>query len=343
MSKNYYEILGVEKNSTPDEIKKAYRKKAIEHHPDKGGDEEKFKELAEAYEILSDPEKRDNFDKFGSDGAQQHHFNMNDIFSQFGDIFGGAFSGFGGGFGRTQQRRGNDLRIKASLSLIEVLFGCDRKVKYNRHDKCNTCSGLGGTDTTPCGTCQGTGQRVMTTQTPIGRIQQIMTCNDCNGQGTVVKNKCKDCHGEGVIYKEEIIDVKIPPGALNGMQLTLQGSGNFAKGGIAGDLYIMIEEIPDPKFKRDNIDLNCDEWISISDAVLGTKINIDTPHGVINLSINSGCESGKIFIVKDKGVPNLSSNGTSYGQGNLNVRVNVKIPKIVTKKQKEAFENLKNL
>ena len=340
MSKNYYETLGVDKNATPDEIKKAYRKKAIEHHPDKGGDEELFKELAEAYEVLSDPTKKDNFDRFGSAGPQQHHFNMNDIFSQFGDIFGNF-----GGFGRQQpqQRRGNDLRIKASLSLSEVMFGITRKVKYNRHDSCSTCSGQGGTDVINCGVCNGSGQRVITQQTPFGHIQQVTTCGACGGQGKTIKNKCVDCSGEGLKYKEEIIDVYIPPGALNGMQLTVPGAGNFARGGSYGDLYVVIEEIPDDKFKRDGQDINTDEWISISDAVLGTKIEIDSVNGIHKLDIPSGCESGKVFTIKGKGIPNLASDGKVHGYGDLNIKVNVKIPKVMTSEQRKAFEKLRDI
>lgn len=339
MSKDYYEILGVDKNATTDDIKKAYRKKAIEHHPDKGGDEEKFKEAAEAYETLSDPDKKSSYDTFGSDKYQSHSFNMDDIFSQFGSMFGGGFP-FGGGM---RQRKGNDIRTRVSLTLNEVMFGCDRKIKYNRNTKCGTCSGMGGTDVVVCKSCNGSGQKIVVQQTQIGRIQRSMTCDECGGQGKSVKNKCGNCHGEGTIYKEEVVDIKIPSGAINGMQLTMPDLGNHIRDGHPGDLHIVIEEIPDPKFKRDGTNLHCDEWISISDAVLGTEIKIDSPMGMITLKVASGCESGKVFNIRGKGIPNLSHNGNSYGNGDLNVKVNVSIPKITTPEQKKVFEKLREI
>ena len=344
MSKNYYDVLGVDRNATPDEIKKAYRKKALEHHPDKGGDENMFKEAAEAYDVLSDTQKKSNYDNFGSsEGRQQNPFgNMNDIFSQFGDIFGGSFGGFGGGgFNQQRQRRGGDLRVKTSISLVEVMLGVDKKIRYKRNVGCKTCSGIGGDDTTPCRTCNGTGQRVMIQQTPIGRIQQIVVCHECSGEGKTVRNKCKDCNGEGTSTQDETVDIKIPPGALNGMQLTLKGYGNFIRDGQPGDLYIVIEEIPDTKFRREGTNLHCDEWISISDAVLGTKITIDTPVGTVDLDVHPGCDSGKIFDIRAKGIPSLSPNGNITGNGDLKVKINVIIPKNITPTQKEAFENLK--
>ncbi len=341
MSKDYYEILGVDKNAAPEDIKKAYRKKAIEHHPDKGGDEEKFKEAAQAYETLSDPDRKKNYDAFGSDkgGYQSHSFNMDDIFSQFGSMFGDGF-GFGG---HMKRRRGNDIRTRVSLTLHDMMFGSDKKIKYNRHTKCGTCEGVGGTDVESCKSCGGSGQKTVFQQTSFGRIQRSTTCEDCNGNGKFVKNKCKSCHGQGTLYKEEIIDIKIPAGAINGMQLTMPEFGNHIQDGQPGDLHIVIEEIPDVKFKRDGINLYCDEWISISDAVLGTEIDIDTPLGSITLKVSSGCESGKIFNIKGKGIPNLSHNGNAYGNGDLSVKVNVSIPKITTKEQKAVFEKLREI
>ena len=344
MEKNYYDILGVDRESTQDEIKKAYRTKAKEHHPDKeGGSEEKFKEAAEAYETLSDPKKRQNYDTFGSSGGPggfSGSFNMEDIFSQFEDIFGGGFGSFGG---RRQRRRGNDIKVKTTLSLIDIMFGSERKIKYNRHTKCAKCDGVGGSDTRTCRTCNGAGQRVVIQQTPVGRIQQIVSCGDCQGQGSTYKTRCREWHGEGVTYKEEVIDIKIPAGAVSGMQLTMQGNGNHVKGGDPGDLYIIIDEMPDKKFKREGINLYCDEWITISDAVLGTKIDVDTPTGNVDIKIDQGCESGKVFTIRGKGIPNIGSNGSIYGNGDLHIKVNVKIPKITSTEQKLVFEKLKEI
>ena len=341
MSKNYYEILGIDKSASAEEIKKAFRKKAIDHHPDKGGDEDKFKEIAEAYEILSDPQKKSNYDTFGTVEGQRSGFNMDDIFSQFNDIFGN-FGGFG--FNQQpQQRRGSDIRIQTNITLIETTFGVNKKLKYNRNVKCNTCNGVGGNDSTTCRTCNGTGQRVIIQQTPIGRIQQVMSCNECGGEGKTIRNKCKDCNGNGVVNKEEIVDIKIPAGALDGIQMTLPGYGNFSKSNNPGDLFILIKEIPDEKFRREGVDLNCDEWISITDAVLGTNIKIDTPLGSIKIDIPQGCESGKIIEIANKGIPILTANGNINGHGNLKVKINVKIPKFITHEQRVIFEKLKNV
>lgn len=337
MSKNYYEILGVDKNASADEIKKAYRKKAIEHHPDKGGDEDKFKEAAEAYETLSDPEKKREYDTFGKAGNGRSNFNMDDIFSQFGDIFSGFNFNFGG---HSRAKRGGDLRIKVSLTLSDILFGSEKKIKYKRQKHCKSCSGTGGKDTTVCRTCNGAGQRSFIQKTPFGQIQQIAPCNFCNGEGKTIKDKCHSCNGEGTTLTEEAIDLNIPPGALTGMQLTMQGNGNDIRDGRSGDLHILIEEIPDPKFKRKDNNIECDEWISISDAVLGRKLEIETLHGAVILDIPAGCESGRIFTVRGKGIPQLSQNGNVYGYGNLNIKVNVKIPKIITEDQKDLFIRL---
>lgn len=341
MSKNYYEILGVDKNASVDEIKKAYRKKAIEHHPDKGGDEDKFKEAAEAYETLSDPEKKRQYDTFGTTGNRRSNFDMNDIFSQFGDIFSGFNFNFGGQHSRV--KRGGDLRIKVSLTLSDILFGSDKKMKYKRQTHCKSCSGTGGKDTTVCRTCNGAGQRVFIQKTPFGQIQQVAPCNFCNGDGKTIKDKCHSCHGEGTTLSEETIEVHVPPGALNGMQLTMQGKGNDIRDGQPGDLYILVEEIPDPKFKRRDNNIECDEWISISDAVLGRKLEVDTLHGVVTLDIPNGCESGRVFTVRGKGIPQLSQNGNVYGYGNLDIKVNVKIPKALTEEQKDLFIKLSKI
>lgn len=337
---NYYDILGIEKNATEDQIKKAYRKKAMEHHPDKGGDEAKFKEATEAYDVLSDENKRSQYDRYGKvDGNNGFGgFSMDDIFSQFGDIFGG------GGFGNRQRvRKGSDLRAIVSVTLEEILFGTNKKIKYKRYKSCDPCGGKGGTDEKVCTTCGGQGQRVFTQQTPFGRFQQVSACNDCSGTGNVPLNKCKTCNGEGVINQDEEVSVDIPKGVINGMQLTLQGSGNSIKGGVNGDLIIQIEEILHDKFKRVDGDIITEEWINISEAVLGTKIQIKTPHGDTNLVIEPGCPSGKTYNFNGKGIPTIAQNGQYYGIGNMYVKVNVNIPKVLTSDQKELFTKLKDI
>lgn len=342
MSKNYYDILGVKKDASQEEIKKAYRKLALEHHPDKGGDENKFKEAAEAYETLSDSQKKQEYDMYGSSGGQRfqsHGFNMEDIFSQFGDIFGNSFNQH---YQRSQPKRGRDLRVQVQLTLEDVIFGTTKKIKYRRNDKCNTCSGKGGTDVRDCLACQGSGYRTISQQTPFGRIQQTAPCSNCNATGKNVFNKCGSCHGEGVTSKEETVDIQIPAGIGNGMNLTMQGQGNFVRDGIAGDLHILVEEIPHDKFKRQGNDLYCEEFITISDAVLGTEIRIETPKDKFKLNVEPGTESGQIFSVSGKGIPNLSQNGRTYGSGDLHVKVSIKIPKNLDTQQKKIFEELKS-
>lgn len=338
MSKNYYDILGVNKTATQEEIKKAYRKKAVEHHPDKGGDENLFKEAAEAYEILSDPDKRKNYDTFGTT-ERRGSFNMEDIFSQFEDIF----SGFGFGHKSSPQKRGSDLRIKSSLLINEVINGAQKKIKYNRQVYCSSCNGTGGKDIITCNGCNGSGKKVISQITPFGRIQQTTVCNECQGEGEKVKHRCVKCHGHGTESKEEIIDINIPPGAINGMQMTMKGYGNQIRNGISGDLYIVIEDIPDSKFKRDGVNLITEEWISISDAVLGSEMEIDSPTGSIKLKIPNGCDSGKIFNIKQRGIPILSHNGSIVGYGDLLIKVNIKIPKILNEKQLDLFSKLKEV
>ena len=344
--KNYYEILGVDRNATPDEIKKTYRKKAMEFHPDRNpGDveaEDKFKEATEAYDILSDENKRRNYDTFGTANGSNsggNPFNMNDIFSQFGDIFGGGFGG--GGF--NQRKRGNDLKVPVNLTLIDVIFGSNKKIKYKRQDKCQKCDGKGGNDLSTCYSCNGQGKKVVVQNTPFGRVQQAHLCNICDGTGKIIQHKCTDCRGEGTILKEETIDIKIPAGAVNGMQINMPGNGNHIRNGDPGDLFIAINEIPDDKFQRDGTDLNYNHWITISDVVLGVTSNIETPHGEININIPNGCDGGKVFTFKNKGIPNLSMNGESYSTGSLHIKVNILIPKLLTDEQRDLFIKLKDL
>lgn len=347
---NYYDILGVDKGATQEEIKKAFRKKAVEHHPDKGGDETKFKQASEAYEVLSDEQKRRDYDTFGTNGNpfggggnpfgrhQGHAFNMDDIFSQFGDIFGGRY-----GQPKQRQRRGNDLRVQLSLTLEEIMLGANKKVKYNRQKPCEPCSGKGGSDLKSCLACNGTGQRNVVQQTPFGTISQSAPCNNCGASGQIVSNPCKSCHGSGTKVSEEIVDINLPKGVAGGMNLSMSGYGNHVRDGQPGDLQIVVDEIKHPKFSREGNDLYCEEWISIPDAVLGTRLIVDFITGPISFDVNAGCESGKTFRMSGKGVPVLTSDGRNHGSGNLYIKVNVKIPKSITNEEKVLYENLKNL
>ncbi len=350
---SYYDILGINKDASQEEIKKAYRKKAIEHHPDKGGDESKFREAAEAYEILSDENKKREYDTYGSVGGggnpfggfggfggrhQGHGFSMDDIFSQFGDIFGGRY-----GQPRPKQRRGGDLRVQLSLTLEEVMLGSNKKVKYKRQTPCSPCNGKGGSDTKSCLACNGTGQRTVTQQTPFGIITQTMACNNCGSSGRVVHNPCKSCNGEGTKITEEVVEINIPKGAVSGMNFTMSGNGNHVRDGIPGDLHILIDEIKHAKFRREANDLHCEQWISIPDAVLGTSLNIDTVLGMKRIEITPGCESGKVITLPGQGIPVLGNDGNNYGSGSLYIKVNVEIPKNITEEEREIFNRLRNL
>jgi molecular chaperone DnaJ len=344
---SYYDVLGVNRDASVDEIKKAYRKKAIEHHPDKGGDESKFREAAEAYETLSDDNKRREYDMYGgrrqnsNGGFQAHGFSMEDIFSRFGDVFGG--NPFGNFNSRPPQRKGNDLRVSLKLSLEEVFKGTQKKVKYKRQNACTTCNGAGGHGERACQGCNGFGRKNFTQHTPFGTISQTMTCNDCSGSGKQVSNKCSACNGHGTTDKEEIVDINIPRGVTNGVTLNLQGHGNYIRGGIAGDLHVHIEEMPHDRFRREGNDLHTDIWITISDAVLGGQKEIDTFYGPQQIAILPGTESGKIIRVHGKGLPSMGSNGQTTGVGNLVVKLNIFIPKNLNVEQTKIFENLRNL
>jgi len=339
---NYYEILGVDKTASPDEIKKAYRKKALEYHPDRGGDEVKFKEAAEAYETLSDNQKRNEYDTFGSRSNRSNGrgFNMDDIFSQFGDIFGNPF---GGAFSNQRQRRGNDLRVQMSITLEEALTGTTKKVKYKRQNVCNPCGGKGGTNVKTCTSCGGAGVRTMTQNTPFGSISQTVPCNSCGGQGTTILNRCGSCAGQGTVTVDEVVDINIPKGVASGMSMNMSGYGNHVKDGQPGDLHILIEELPHNRYKREGSTLVCEEWISISDAVLGTNLKVQTLHGDTVLQIYGGCDSGKTFTIPGRGIPFISRNGYTEGPGNLFVKINVTIPKTLNERQKELFSEIRTI
>lgn len=342
MSKDYYDILGVDRNASTKEIKKQYYKISKEYHPDRNKDvnaEEIFKEASEAYDVLSDDKKRKEYDMFGRSGSNQQSGGFGgfeDIFSQFGDIFGSR------GSNRSRpQRRGGDLRVSIDVSFVEVLFGTNKKIKLKRNKKCTPCDGKGGTNIDSCKVCNGTGMRIVIQNTPFGQFQSQTNCDSCDGSGHKTKDSCNSCNGRGYNFEDDEISIDMPAGVDSGMQLTMRDGGNFAKFGTYGDLNIIINVKKDEKYERLENDVIIKKNISISEAVLGTEFEVEYPLGNINLKIPNGCESGKVFTFKNKGVPNLSQNGRIYGNGDLNIIINVTIPKKINNEQKEIFEKLK--
>lgn len=358
MSKrDFYEILEVSKNATAEELKKAYRKKAIQYHPDKNpGDkasEEKFKEAAEAYEVLSDAQKRQRYDQFGhagmggnsgGGGYGGHGMNMDDIFSHFGDIFGGGggFGGFGGssrGGGR-RVNKGTNLRVKVTLNLQEIANGAEKKIKVRKSVECESCKGKGAekeSDFHTCSTCRGSGQVTRISNTILGQMQTASVCPTCNGDGKTITNKCKACSGEGIITAEEVITLNIPAGVEEGMQLQVSGKGNAARrGGINGDLLVVIAEEAHPELIRDGVDLIYPLYISVPDAILGCSVEIPGVDGRLKMKIEPGTQPGKILRLKAKGLPEVQG----YGKGDLLVKVHVFIPKEVSKDERKIIEKL---
>ena len=366
--RDYYEVLGVEKTASEAEIKKAYRKMAIQYHPDKNpGDkeaEEKFKEAAEAYSVLSDKDKRARYDQFGHAGmggaaggsGYGPGMSMDDIFSMFGDIFGGGggfggfggFSGFGGGGGRPQQRkfRGSDLRVKVKLNLKDIATGVEKKFKLKKYVTCEHCHGSGaegnsGTET--CPNCHGTGSVTRTQQSIFGMMQTQSVCPNCNGEGKIIKEKCKHCSGEGITYGEEVVEVKIPAGVGEGMQLTVNGKGNAGKhNGIAGDLFVVIEEESHPDLIRDENDLIYNLLLSVPTATLGGTVEIPTIDSKVKVKIEPGTQPGKVLRLRGKGLPSVNSYGYSNGTGDLLVNISVYIPEHLNKEEKQAMEKMQN-
>ena len=357
--RDYYEVLGVDKNASADEIKKAYRKKAIQYHPDKNpGDknaEEKFKEAAEAYDVLSDPQKRQRYDQFGHAGvggeSQSGGFgggmSMDDIFSQFGDIFGGHFGGFGGfsGFGSSSRsgrrvNRGSDLRVKVKLTLNDIAKGVEKKIKVKKYVPCSHCHGTGaeGNDgVKTCDTCKGSGVVTRIANTILGQMQTQTTCPTCGGEGKVVVKKCPICNGEGIVRDEEIITINIPAGVSEGMQLSMSGKGNAARhGGINGDLLILVEEEPHPELIRDENDLLYNLLLSIPEAALGTTVYIPTVDGKVKVKIDAGTQPGKVLRLRNKGLPSVNG----YGTGDLLVNVSVYIPETLSSSEKATLNSL---
>lgn len=352
--RDYYEVLGVQKNATEAELKKAYRQMAIKYHPDKNpGDkasEEKFKEAAEAYEVLSNPEKKQKYDQYGhaglgnASGFGGGSMNMDDIFSHFGDIFGDMF---GGGYSSRGQRsrrvnKGSNLRVKVKLTLEEIANGVEKKIKVNKYINCSTCNGTGakgGSSYSTCSTCHGTGHVTRVTNTFLGQMQTSSACPSCGGEGQIITDKCNTCFGNGIVKGEEIISLNIPAGVSEGMQLSVSGKGNAAaRGGINGDLIILIEEIEHPLLMRDNENLLYEHYISIPEAALGTNIEVPTINGKARVKIDPGTQSGKVLRLKGKGLPSLNS----YSRGDLLVNVNVWTPQALSKEEKAIMEKIQH-
>ena len=359
--RDYYEVLGVDRGATADEIKKSYRKLAIKFHPDKNPDdptaEDKFKEAAEAYSVLSDENKRQRYNQFGHAGVGGASgagaggfgggFSMDDIFSQFGDIFGDSspfgdiFGRAGGGGGGRRVRKGSDLRIKLKLNLEEIANGVEKKIKVKRHVSCTTCGGNGakhGTSLTNCNSCNGTGQVRKVVSTMLGQMVSTSTCPTCNGDGKIISERCDSCAGEGRLLQDDLITLNIPGGVAEGMQLSMSSKGNVPpRGGVAGDLLIVIEEEEDPNLKRDGNNVVFDMHLSFIDAALGTSTEIPTIDGKARITIDAGTQAGKILRLKGKGIKDING----YGKGDQLVHINVWTPQQLTSDERQTLESLR--
>ena len=354
--RDYYEVLGVSKGASKEEIKKAYRQMAIKYHPDKNpGDhtsEEKFKEAAEAYEVLSDDNKRARYDQFGhagmnggSGGFGGGGMTVEDIFAQFGDIFGGhfgsSFGGFGGG-GLSSRRvnKGADLRVKVKLNLHEIANGVEKKLKVNKYVGCKSCSGTGaanGSSYSTCSTCRGSGYVTRVTNTLLGQMQTTSPCPTCNGEGKMITDRCTSCSGEGIVRDAEVITVKIPAGVAEGMQMSVSGKGNAARrGGVNGDLLVLIEEEKDSNLTRDGNDLIYSLYLSFPESALGAPVEIPTVDGKVKIKIEPGTQPGRVLRLRGKGLPDVNG----YGRGDLLVSINVWVPKNLSKDEKAILEKL---
>lgn len=359
--RDYYEVLGVGKSASADEIKKAYRQLALKYHPDRNPDdkeaEEKFKEAAEAYSVLSDADKRARYDRYGFAGMNGGSasggaggfggfgdFDLNDILSNvFGRGFDfGGFGGFGGsGSGRPARQRGSNIRVKVKLSLPEIAKGVKKKIKVNKYIACDHCHGSGSENgaTETCPTCHGRGQVLKTVNSFFGQMQTASTCPTCGGTGQIIKNKCSHCQGEGIVKGEEIIDIEIPAGVGNDMQLSVRGKGNAGpRNGVSGDLIIVIEEEPHAEFERDGNNLIYNLFLTIPEAVLGTQAEVPTIDGKVRVKVAPGTQSGKVLRLRGKGLPDINGRGN----GDMLVYVNVWIPKKISKDEEKLLEQLGN-
>jgi len=357
--RDYYEVLGVSKTAAADEIKKAYRKVAMQYHPDRNpGDksaEEKFKEAAEAYEILSDADKRAKYDRFGHQafapgmgggGFNSGNMNMDDIFSQFGDIFGegmfgNMFGGAGGArTGRGRGSRGSNLRVKIKLNFEEMAKGVTKNIKVKKYVPCNVCNGTGAKDKSSiqtCPTCNGSGQVRKVSNTFLGQMQTVSTCPTCNGEGSTISAKCTHCRGEGRMYAEETVSIDIPAGVQEGMQLSMSGKGNAGeRGGAPGDLLIVIEEEAHKELHRDGLNVAFELYITFPEAVFGTTVEVPTIDGRAKIKIPAGTQSGKIFRLKGKGFPEVQG----YQRGDQLVHVNIWTPQNLTPEEKSMLEKM---
>jgi molecular chaperone DnaJ len=354
--RDYYEVLGVSKNATKEEIKKAYRKQALKYHPDKNPGnkkaEENFKEAAEAYEVLSNDEKKARYDRFGhagmggaGSGFSGGDMTMEDIFSSFGDIFGDAFGGFGafGGSRRGGRRvnKGSNLRVKVKLSLHEIASGTEKKIKVTKYDTCNQCGGTGAADSnsmSTCSTCHGSGHVTRITNTMLGQMQTTAVCPTCGGEGKSITKKCPVCYGEGIVQKEDIIKINIPAGVGKGLQMTVSGKGNAPRrGGVHGDLLVVIDEEEHPDLIREGNDLIYNLFISIPDAIMGTHVEVPAIDNNVKIKIDPGTQPGRILRLRGKGLPEVNG----YGRGDLLVNVNVWIPKTISREEAKIIEKFK--
>jgi len=357
--RDYYEVLGIGRNASKEEIRKAYRKLAMQYHPDRNPDDQtaeaKFKEAAEAYEVLNNDEKKARYDRFGHDGVKsgfgsQGFTDINDIFSHFSDIFSGGsiFDDFFGTGQRTRRRRtagtpGSDLKVSLKLTLEEIAEGVTKKIKLKKLIKCDICNGSGaegGTSTKTCPVCQGSGEVRTVSRSVFGQFVNIQPCNNCSGEGTVIDNPCKKCHGDGRIHNEVTVSINVPAGVYQNSYMTMRGEGNSGKrGGHSGDLIVVFEEIPHEYFVRNNDDIIYELFINYPEAVLGSEVDVPTLKGKAKLKIDSGTQPGKLLRMRDKGIKHLNESG----YGDQLVKINIDVPKKVNSKEKELLKELANL